>query len=332
MDFILELQHHPIPAFPLKGKEASFARRFDHGIRMAEETPFRCGSVAIVGRPNVGKSTLLNALIDTHLSIVTPRAHTTRQRILGIANPAGGQVLFLDTPGLHREAKRAINRSLNRAVHAAIADADLAVQVITAGQWDDEDAGVHAAVAERRIPCLLVVNKVDKLRDKGELLPFVEGLTRERHWDEVYLVSAEKRSGLAELEHGILARLPVGEPRYGDESFTDRSERFLVAELVREQLMRQLGEELPYATTVEIERFEDRADGIAEIAAVVWVEREGQKAIVIGAGGRRAKAIGSAARRGIEELLGRRVFLKLWVRVRAGWSDDEAALRQFGYE
>lgn len=295
-------------------------------------TALRCGNVAIVGRPNVGKSTLLNALIDTHLSIVTPRAHTTRQRILGIANPVGGQILYLDTPGLQRKAKRAINRSLNRAVHAAIADADLAVQVITAGQWDDEDAGVYAAVAERRIPCLLAVNKVDKVPDKTMLLPFVEGLNSERQWDEVYLVSAARRSGLAELERGILARLPEGEARYDGDSFTDRSEKFLVAELVREQLMRQLGEELPYATTVEIERFEDRDDGVAEIAAVVWVEREGQKAIVIGAGGRRAKAIGSAARRGMEELLGRRVFLKLWVRVRAGWSDDETALRQFGYE
>ncbi|MGH8216862.1 MAG: GTPase Era [Rhodanobacteraceae bacterium] len=293
---------------------------------------FRCGSVAIVGRPNVGKSTLLNALIDAHLSIVTPRAHTTRHRILGIANLAGGQILYLDTPGMHRETKRAINRSLNRAVHAAVADAELAVQVVVAGQWDDEDAAVYSAVAERGIPRLLAVNKIDKLRDKTELLPFVENLAHERHWDEVYLVSAARRAGLAELERGILTRLPEGEARYDRDTFTDRSERFLVAELVREQLMCQLGEELPYATTVEIERFEDRKDGIAEIAAVVWVEREGQKAIVIGAGGRRAKAIGSAARKEMEKLIGRRVFLKLWVRVRAGWSDDEAALRQFGYE
>ncbi|HXE66385.1 MAG TPA: GTPase Era [Rhodanobacteraceae bacterium] len=293
---------------------------------------FRCGSAAIVGRPNVGKSTLLNALIDAHLSIVTPRAHTTRQRILGVANPAGGQIVYLDTPGLHREAKRAINRSLNRAVHAAIADADLAVQVVAAGHWDDEDAAVYAALAQRAIPRLLAVNKVDRIADKPKLLPFVDGLTRDRSWDEVFLVSAEKRSGLGELERAILARLPEGEPGYDTDTYTDRSERFLVAELVREQLMRQLGEELPYATTVEIERFEDRPDGITEIAAVVWVEREGQKAIVIGAGGRRAKAIGSASRRAIEALLDRKVFLKLWVRVRAGWSDDEAALKQFGYE
>ncbi|MDE2271519.1 MAG: GTPase Era [Xanthomonadaceae bacterium] len=294
--------------------------------------PFRCGSVAIVGRPNVGKSTLLNALIDAHLSIVTPRAHTTRQRILGIANPEGGQILYLDTPGLHRDAKRAINRSLNRAVHAAIAEADLAVQVVAAERWDDEDAAVYAALAERPVPRLLVVNKVDRVADKARLLPFVQALARDRDWDAVFMVSAQRRAGLAELERAILARLPAGEARLDTESFTDRSERFLVAELVREQLMRQLGEELPYATTVEIERFEDRPDGITEVAAVVWVEREGQKAIVIGAGGRRAKAIGSASRRGIEALLGRKVFLKLWVRVRTGWSDDEAALKQFGFE
>ena len=293
---------------------------------------FRCGGVAIVGRPNVGKSTLLNALIDAPLSIVTPRAHTTRQRILGIANPEGGQVLYLDTPGLHREAKRAMNRSLNRAVHAAIADADIAVQVVAAEHWNDEDAAVHAALAEREIPRLLAINKVDRVADKAKLLPFVESLARERKWDEVFMVSAQKHAGLSELQRAILARLPEGDRRYGTDAFTDRSERFLAAELVREQLMRQLGEELPYATTVEIERFEDRPDGVAEIAAVVWVEREGQKAIVIGAGGRRAKAIGSAARRSIEALLDRKVFLKLWVRVRAGWSDDEAALRQFGYE
>lgn len=293
---------------------------------------FRCGTVAIVGRPNVGKSTLLNALVDAPLAVVTPRAHTTRQRILGIANREGGQILYLDTPGLHREAKRAINRSLNRSVHAAIADADIAVQVVVAEHWDEEDAAVHAALAGREIPHLLAVNKVDRVSNKAKLLPFVEGLARDRKWDGVFMVSAQKRAGLAELERAILARLPQGEARHDPDAFTDRSERFLAAELVREQLMRQLGEELPYATTVEIERFEDRPDGIAEIAAVVWVEREGQKAIVIGSGGRRAKAIGSAARRGIEALLGRKVFLKLWVRVRAGWSDDEAALKQFGYE
>lgn len=293
---------------------------------------FRCGSVAIVGRPNVGKSTLINALVDAHVSIVTPRANTTRQRILGIANREGGQILYLDTPGLQREAKHALHRSLNRAVAAAIADADVAVQVVAAERWDDEDAAVYAALAERAIPRLLVVNKVDLVGDKARLLPFVDGLARARQWDEVFLLSARRRPGLGALADAILARLPEGPARFDADSFTDRSERFLAGELVREQLMRQLGQELPYATTVEVEAFTDRPDGVTEVTAVVWVEREGQKAIVIGAGGRRAKAIGTAARRNIEALLGRKVFLKLWVRVRAGWSDDEAALHQFGYE
>ena len=294
--------------------------------------PFRCGAVAIVGKPNVGKSTLLNALLEAHLALVTQRAHTTRQRILGIANFPAGQIVYLDTPGLQREAKRALHRSQNRAVRAAIDDADVAVQVIAAGHFDDEDAAVYAALAERKLPRLLVVNKVDTVVDKEALLPFVEHLTAGRTWDEVFLLSARRKAGLGDLQRALLARLPEGEARYDSESYTDRSERFLAGELVREQLMTQLGEELPYATTVEIEQFEERANGVAAITAVIWVEREGQKAIVIGAGGRRAKAIGSAARRSIERLLGRKVFLKLWVRVRAGWSDDEAALKQFGYE
>ena len=299
---------------------------------MSAEDTFHCGLVAIVGRPNVGKSTLLNALVGERLSIVTPRPHTTRHRILGVVTKPEGQILYLDTPGMHRQVKRAMNRSLNRAVHAAVAEADLAVQVIEAGRWTDEDASVYAALPERELPRLLALNKLDRVREKSTLLPFVEKLCRQHAFDEVFWLSAQRNEGIAALEQGILARLPQREPAFGADTFTDRSERFLCAELIREQLMRQLGEELPYATTVEIESFKDREDGLAEIAAVIWVEREGQKAIVIGAGGERLKKIGSAARRGIEKLLDRRAYLRLWVKVREGWSDDEAALRQLGYE
>ena len=299
---------------------------------MSDESPTRCGLVAIVGRPNVGKSTLLNALVGERLSIVTPRPHTTRHRILGVVTKPEGQILYLDTPGMHRQVKRAMNRSLNRAVHAAVAEADLAVQVIEAGRWTDEDASVYAALPEGELPRLLALNKLDRVREKSTLLPFVEKLCRQHAFDEVFWLSAQRNEGIAALEQGILARLPQREPAFGADTFTDRSERFLCAELIREQLMRQLGEELPYATTVEIESFKDREDGLAEIAAVIWVEREGQKAIVIGAGGERLKKIGSAARRGIEKLLDRRAYLRLWVKVREGWSDDEAALRQLGYE
>lgn len=291
-----------------------------------------CGYAAIVGRPNVGKSTLLNALVSEHLSIVTQRPHTTRHRILGVVTRPQGQILYLDTPGLHRGARRAMNRSLNRAVHAALAEADVAVQLIEAGRWDDEDESVYAALSEFAAPRLLALNKLDRVKDKSALLPFVEKLCAQHKFDEVFWLSAQRGDGIKELEAGILVRLPERELAYDSETFTDRSERFLCAEMVREQLMRQLGEELPYATTVEIESFKDRPDGLAEISAVVWVERDGQKAIVIGAGGTRLKKIGSAARRGIEKLLGRRVFLRVWVKVRENWSDDEAALKRFGYE
>ncbi|WNL47825.1 GTPase Era [Dyella sp. BiH032] len=292
---------------------------------------FRCGAVALLGRPNVGKSTLLNAMIGFRLSIVSPRPQTTRHRILGIATSEAGQILYVDTPGLHRGAKRAMNRSLNRAARSAISEVDLAVQVIEAGRWTDEDQALYDALAEQKIPRLLAINKVDLSKDKSALLPFVAGLMDQHVFDEVYYVSALKEKGLKELEKGILQRLPVRAPMYGEDEITDRSERFLAAEMVREQLMLRLDQELPYATTVEIEQFKDREDGVAEIHAVIWVERDGQKAIVIGNGGQQLKAIGSAARRKMEQLFERKVYLKLWVKVREGWVDDESMLKKFGY-
>jgi GTP-binding protein Era len=292
---------------------------------------FRCGLVALAGRPNVGKSTLLNALIGFRLSIVSPRPQTTRHRILGINTSDAGQIMYVDTPGLHRGAKRAMNRSLNRAARAAISDVDLVVQVIEAGRWTDEDEVLYAALTEQTTPRLLVINKVDLSKDKGAMLPFVAQLTATHSFDEIHYVSALKKHGLKELEQGILHRLPVQAPVFGGDEVTDRSERFLAAEMVREQLMLRLDQELPYATTVEIEQFSDRPDGIAEVHAVIWVERDGQKAIVIGNGGAQLKAIGSSARRNMERMFERKVFLKLWVKVREGWVDDDAMLKKFGY-
>jgi len=292
---------------------------------------FRCGAVALVGRPNVGKSTLLNALIGFRLSIVSPRPQTTRHRILGIATSEAGQVMYVDTPGLHRGAKRAMNRSLNRAARTAMAEVDLAVQLIEAGRWTDEDEALYAALVEQNVPRLLAINKVDLAKDKGALLPFVADLAARHHFEDIHYVSALKQKGLKELERAILQRLPVRPPVFGEDEITDRSERFLAAEMVREQLMLRLDQELPYATTVEIEQFKDRDDGVAEIHAVIWVERDGQKAIVIGQGGAQLKAIGSAARRHMERLFERKVFLKLWVKVREGWVDDEAMLKKLGY-
>jgi len=292
---------------------------------------FRCGAVALLGRPNVGKSTLLNAMIGFRLSIVSPRPQTTRHRILGIATNEAGQILYVDTPGLHRGAKRAMNRSLNRAARSAISEVELAVQVIESGRWTDEDQALYEALAEQKIPRLLAINKVDLAKDKSAMLPFVAGLMEQHSFDEVYYVSALKEKGLKELEQGILKRLPVRAPMYGEDEITDRSERFLAAEMVREQLMLRLDQELPYATTVEIEQFNDREDGVAEIHAVIWVERDGQKAIVIGNGGLQLKAIGSAARRKMEQLFERKIYLRLWVKVREGWVDDETMLKKFGY-
>jgi GTP-binding protein Era len=292
---------------------------------------FRCGFVALAGRPNVGKSTLLNALIGFRLSIVSPRPQTTRHRILGIATSEAGQILYVDTPGLHRGAKRAMNRSLNRAVRSAISEVELAVQVIEAGRWTDEDEALYEALDEQKVPRLLVINKVDLTKDKAALLPFVAELSGKHSFEAVHYVSALKRKGLEALTQDILSRLPVCAPVFGEDEITDRSERFLAAEMVREQLMLRLDQELPYATTVEIEQFQDRPDGIAEIHAVIWVERDGQKAIVIGQGGEQLKAIGTAARRHMERMFDRKVFLRLWVKVREGWADDESVLKQFGY-
>lgn len=292
---------------------------------------FRCGFVALAGRPNVGKSTLLNALIGFRLSIVSPRPQTTRHRILGIATSDAGQVLYVDTPGLHRGAKRAMNRSLNRAVHSALSEVELAVQVIEAGRWTDEDEALYEVLGELSIPRLLAINKVDLSKDKAALLPFVAELCEKHSFEAVHYVSALKRKGLDVLTQDILARLPVRAPVFGEDEITDRSERFLAAEMVREQLMLRLNQELPYATTVEIEQFKDRPDGVAEIHAVIWVERDGQKAIVIGQSGEQLKAIGTGARRHMEKMFERKVFLRLWVKVREGWADDESILKQFGY-
>ncbi|MBN8738140.1 MAG: GTPase Era [Lysobacterales bacterium 69-70] len=303
---------------------------------MSADTPpaaeHRCGLVALIGRPNVGKSTLQNALVGFRVSIVSPKPQTTRHRILGIATRPGAQMLFVDTPGMHADAKRAINRQLNRAARGAIEEVDVLVHVVEAGRWTDEDERVWQALKAAGKPVLLAANKIDTLKNRDALLPFIAAATQGRDYAAVLLVSARRADGLKELEREIVARLPLAPPVYGEDEITDRSERFLAAELVREQLMRQLGQELPYSCTVEIEQFGEREDGVAEIGAVIWVERAGQKAIVIGAGGARLKEVGTSARLAMERLFERRVFLKLWVRVRENWSDDEAALKRFGYE
>lgn len=296
----------------------------------APASPFRAGFVAVVGRPNVGKSTLVNALVGAKVSITSPKPQTTRHRMLGICTTAAAQVVLVDTPGIHRVEKNAMNRMMNRAARGSLADVHAALLVTEGVRWTDEDGLAFAALADAGVPVVWVINKVDVVKDKGALLPFIGEHARERTFAAVLPLSALKRKGLERLLDELAKLLPEGEPLFGEDEITDRSERFLAGELVREQLMLRLGEEVPYSTTVEIERFEE--DGaMARIGAVVWVERESQKPIVIGKGGERMKAIGQGAREGMERLFGRKVFLEVWVRVREGWSDDEAALARFGY-
>ncbi|TAA42433.1 MULTISPECIES: GTPase Era [Pseudoxanthomonas] len=295
----------------------------------------RSGSVAVIGRPNVGKSTLTNALVGAKVSITSSRPQTTRHRLLGIATFPEGQIVLVDTPGLHKQQGKysasAMSRVMNRAARGALEGVDAGLLVIEAGRWDETDTLAYNVLSDAKIPLVLVINKVDRLKDKSELLPFLAQVSEGRSFAAVHPISALKKSGLDALVRDILAQLPEAPPMYGEDEITDRSERFLAGELVREQLMRQLGAELPYATTTEIEHF--TVDGnMLRIGAVIWVERESQKAIVIGKGGARLKDIGSKARQQMEHLFDRKVFLETWVRVREGWSDDETALKAFGYE
>jgi GTPase len=292
--------------------------------------PARFGHVALLGRPNVGKSTLLNALIGADLSIVSPKPQTTRHRILGIATHEHAQIAFLDTPGLHEGGKRAMNRQLNRVARHAPDEADVLLHVIAAPRWTDEDEQVWKLIEQRDIPCLLVINKIDLVKDKADLLPFVESISKRHAYQGIHYLQATRGKGLKALMNDVVRLLPEGQAVYAEDDLTDRSERFLAAEMIREQLMLRLSDELPYATTVEIERFEQDGE-LARISAAIWVEREGQKAIVIGAGGAQLKAIGSQARRRMETMFGGKVFLQLWVKVRENWSDDDGLLRQLGY-
>ena len=298
---------------------------------MSDNPNHRCGSVAVIGRPNVGKSTLTNALVGAKVSIVSNRPQTTRHRLLGIATFPEGQLVLVDTPGLHRVQKRAMNRVMNRAARGALEGVDVGLLVIEAGRWDEEDSLACKVLEDAGIPVVLVVNKIDRIKDKGSLLPFIAQISEGRTFASVHPISAQKHKGLEALVKDLMGLLPEAPPMFGEDEITDRSQRFLAGELVREQLMRQLGEELPYATTVEIERFAEDGN-LLRIGAVIWVEREGQKAIVIGKGGTRLKEIGAKARLQMERLFGAKVFLETWVRVREGWSDDESALKAFGYE
>jgi GTP-binding protein Era len=292
---------------------------------------YRCGYVALVGRPNVGKSTLMNRLLGQKLSIVTAKPQTTRQRIAGIKTTDQGQVIYVDTPGIHQAARRALNRYMNRVAEAALLDVDLILFLIEGDRWSRQDAHVAKVLARVEQPVFLVVNKVDLVEDKTRLLRFLSREVGADRFDAVLLVSARSGDGVDDLESRVLQRLPFSRPFYDEDQFTDRSERFLAAELVREQLMLRLHQELPYALTVEIEEFR-REEGLLRIGAVVWVERRSQKQIVIGKGGSVLKQVGSRARHELEALFGEKIYLRLWVKIAEDWSDNERALLKFGYD
>jgi len=288
------------------------------------------GYIAIVGRPNVGKSTLLNALLGQKISITSPKPQTTRHNLLGIKTLETQQLIFVDTPGLQVSPQKALNRIMNKNALGIVQDVDVVVFVVEGMQWRDEDEWVLQRLKNNKVPVILVVNKVDKISPRERLLPFLQKMTEKYNFAAICPLSAKDHDNLDGLEQEIISRLPENDFIFSEDQLTDKSERFLVAELIREKLMLLLGEELPYQTTVEIEQFIEE-ETITKISGLIWVERDGQKAIVIGKSGAMLKKIGSQARQDIEKLLDKKVFLQLWVKVKADWSDNDRALRQLGY-
>lgn len=290
----------------------------------------RCGYLAITGRPNVGKSTLLNRAIGQKLAITSHKPQTTRHRILGIKTLPRGQIVYVDTPGIHKRLDSAMNRYLNRTAKSVLSDVNAVLFVVEALRWTEEDAAVLESIVRCRIPVILAINKVDQLRRKDDLLPFMAEMSARCDFQAMVPVSATKGTQLEQLEKAVLDVLPRGENLFPSEQITDRPERFFAAELVREQLTRRYGKELPYALSVEIDAFEARGN-LYRISAIVWVERPGQKAIIIGKDGASLKEAGREARIQMERLFQCKVFLKLWVKVKKSWSNDEAALLRLGY-
>ena len=291
----------------------------------------RCGYAAIVGRPNVGKSTLLNYALGQKISITSRKPQTTRHQVMGIYTDSGDQVVFVDTPGMHLEQGKAINRYMNRAASSALADVDLVLFVVDRNRWTSEDDLVLEALRHTETPVALIINKIDRLEDPGVLLPWTESVRLKYGFDAIFPTSALRQSNLPALMTYIRDNMPAGAHFFPEDQVTNRSERFLAAELIREKIVRQLGDEMPYTTAVEIESF--KLDGkLLRIDALIYVERQGQKKIVIGEGGSRLRSIGTEARKDMEMAFSGKVMLKLWVKVKSGWSDDERALRSLGFE
>jgi GTP-binding protein Era len=293
-------------------------------------TPSHSGYVAIVGRPNVGKSTLLNRFIGQKLAITSHKPQTTRHSILGVKSRDDGQLVYVDTPGIHRRGNQAMNRYLNRTASAVLQDVDVLLFVVQAGVFNREDKLVLEKLAKIKAPVVLAINKIDTLPDKSELLPFIDDLKQKHEFAAILPVSAKNGQQVEALENQLLKLLPESESIFPEDQLTDRSERFFAAELIREQITRKYHMELPYATTVEIEQFVEEGR-MYRIAAIIWVERDGQKNILIGKKGEALKLVGTEARQAMENFFQRKVFLQLWVKVKDSWSSDEAAMAKLGY-
>jgi len=295
------------------------------------QNEFHCGYVAILGRPNVGKSTLLNKLIGQKLSITSRKPQTTRHQIIGIKTTEHAQIVYVDTPGINKSGDIALHRYLNKAAKSIVPDMHVILFVIEALRWTDDDEIVLNTLSQAECPIILTVNKVDKIKDKDELLPFLQSVAQKANFAEVLPVSATKAVQINELEREIIRHLPASEAYYPEDQFTTRSSRFMASEIIREKVIRLLGDELPYVTSVEIEKYDDQPK-LLKLHALIWVERENQKPIVIGKKGEMLKRIGTQARQALEKFFDKKVHLQTWVKVRSGWSDDERALQQLGYQ
>ena len=295
------------------------------------DNQYRCGYVALIGRPNVGKSMLLNRLIGQKISITAHRPQTTRHRIIGVHSRDDAQVIYVDTPGIHEGRHRVLNRWMNRAANTAIGEMDGVIFLTDAMHWTALDEQIAQRVKQEVKNPLIAINKIDKITDKSVLLPFIAALGQILGDVECIPISARRGINVERLENAVIERLPIGPSIFPVDQVTDRSLRFIAAEIVREKLIRQVGQEVPYQLTVDIESFEESSH-FASIGAVIWVERDGHKAIVIGKQGRVLKKIGRVARIDLEAQLNKKIYLNLWVKVRSGWADNEALLRRFGYE
>jgi GTP-binding protein Era len=297
---------------------------------MTEE--FRSGFAALVGRPNVGKSTLLNAMVGQKVSIVTPRPQTTRHRIVGIAHLPNAQIAFVDTPGLHQHGSRALNKAMNRTAATSLNDADLVVLVIDATKWTAEDDLALERVVASGLPAIAAVNKIDQIHPRDKLLPYMADLAKRHNFAAIVPISALKANGVEALKTTIAESLPVAPAMYADDQLTESSLEFRIAEMIREKLTLELNQEVPYGVAVEVEQMKDAEDGQLTVDAAIWVDREGQKPIVIGAKGERLKRVGRSARIALNDLLNRRLHLNLWVKVRENWADNARALKHLGLE